>query len=204
MKQTWRQRLSLSWLSIVRASRPADQRAHQLAAQGLHQARAAGAALARKIISIQQAAGLDPRIIRESARAVASRHLVCDSDRQWQTAYIEAAARAVPGLVLPQPQPASPPPPAPPSWPYKGGSTDPIRMQASDQAIVNSNLPGIRHAALPSLNALPHAGPVDALELGAPLFIDASRRSRPFPVSSMEWSSDGCIAARPGLTISTT
>lgn len=111
-------RLSLGWLSIVKASRSARQHVHRVAAQGLQQAQLTGAKLAKRIVAIQKAANLHPRMMRKSVRSVANRSMTRDSDRQWQAAYVATAEQLVPGIRPPVPAAL-----APPTWPYKGGLT---------------------------------------------------------------------------------
>lgn len=123
----WRARLMLS--PIVRAGKAAGQRAHQVAAQGLAKARLTGAQLARRIVAVQKAAGLDTRLMRESARSVIHRPMTRESDRAWQAAYAREAERHVPGLAPkcePAMVPAAPAGPARPVWPHAGPS-GPIR-----------------------------------------------------------------------------
>jgi hypothetical protein len=108
---TWRQRWQMSRLAVVKAGKSAGQTAHKVAAQGLARARLTGAQLARKVVAIQKAAGLDPRLMRQSLRSVASRPMARESDRAWQAAYVKAATAAMaPPTPRLQPVAASPAP----------------------------------------------------------------------------------------------
>jgi len=113
---SWRNRFGRSWRSVVKASRSTGRRVEQVAVQGFKQARISGAKLARRIVSIQRAANLHPRMMRQSVRSVANRSIPRESDRQWQASYVATAER----LLAPRPAPPAPTPPAP-TWPYKGG-----------------------------------------------------------------------------------
>ena len=122
---TWRQRLSLSRLAIVRAGRSAGQAAHRVAEQGLERAKLTGAKLAKRVTAIQKAARLDPRLMRESARSVAYRPMDRASDRAWQIGYLrEIAGRTDPPRRDPQPGPGGKPGPGAgperpsPAWPW--------------------------------------------------------------------------------------
>jgi hypothetical protein len=96
---TWRQRLGLSRLAIVKAGKAAAQRTHQVAVQAVSKARLTGVKLARHIVAVQKAAGLDPRMMRESVQSVANRKMTRPADKAWQRAYVGEAARQVPGLT---------------------------------------------------------------------------------------------------------
>lgn len=101
-------RLRAPLLTLVRGARTAGQTVHRVAEQGLTRARMAGAQLARHIVSVQKAAGLEPHLIEASARSVQAREMTRPSDRQWQQGYGAAAARLIaPPQPRRQPQPAA-------------------------------------------------------------------------------------------------
>jgi hypothetical protein len=56
-------------LAIVKSGKSAGQAAHRVAVQGAERAKLTGPKLAGHIIAVQRAAGLDPRLMRESARS---------------------------------------------------------------------------------------------------------------------------------------
>jgi hypothetical protein len=117
-RRTWRERANIARMSIVRAGRHAGQAAHKVAAQGWERARLTGAQLARRVIAAQEAARLDPGLIRQSFRSVANRPVARTSDRAWQAAYADQARR----LLEPAPaarRPAPPQPAATAAWPHK-------------------------------------------------------------------------------------
>jgi len=84
-----------SWHTVERA-----------AAQGYKRAQLSGAKLARKIISIQQAAGLDPRMIRASAERAIHRQTGRYSDRAFQHGYAQVVSARIPGMSSPGASPA--------------------------------------------------------------------------------------------------
>lgn len=88
--------------AVTAAGRFAGQAVHRVADQGLTRARMAGAQLARHIISVQTAAGLNPKLMEASARSVEARQMNRPSDMQWQAGYAAEAWRL---LTPPAPRP---------------------------------------------------------------------------------------------------
>jgi hypothetical protein len=93
---TWWQRFGATRFAIVKAGKAAGHRVHQVAVQAVSKAKLTGEKLARHIVAVQKAAGLDPRIMRESVQSVANRRMTRPADRAWQRAYVAEAARQAP------------------------------------------------------------------------------------------------------------
>jgi hypothetical protein len=88
----WRQRMRA-------AAKAVKQNAHKIAVQGHEHARQAGRKIARKVISIQQAARLPGKLMRNSSLAVTMREMTRASDVAWQDGYRQVAENRVPGLA---------------------------------------------------------------------------------------------------------
>lgn len=119
--KSWRDRIDLARVSIVKHGKQAASTVHRVAAQGAGRAKMQGARLARHIIGVQKAAGASDRLMRESAKSVANRPMARESDRQWQEAYVAKAAQLVAGVKPPDPVPAGP---SRPAWPHTAGPID--------------------------------------------------------------------------------
>jgi hypothetical protein len=118
--RSFRERIDLARLAVVKAGKHAGQATHRVAAQGLQKAKLSGAKLARHVISVQKAAGVTDKMLRESARSVANRTMTRPGDRAWQAAYVGEAQRLG---ALPAPERAAAtvpagPASARPSWPH--------------------------------------------------------------------------------------
>lgn len=91
--------------------------AQRVAEQGLNRAKAKGAAMANRIISLQRVAGAPDKMITESARRVMSREMTRPGDEAWRQAYVAKATQLLPEFREPvkvaAAAPAGPQPPAP-------------------------------------------------------------------------------------------
>lgn len=95
---TWRKRIDVARLSVVKAGKGSAAIMHKVAAQGLERANLTGAKLARRIVAVQKSAGATDKMIRESARSVANRPMTRESDRAWQAAYVAEAGKQIAGV----------------------------------------------------------------------------------------------------------
>ena len=122
---SWRKRIDVARLSVVKAGKGGAAIMHKVAVQGMERAKLHGAKLARHVVAIQEAAGATPKMMRESAKSVGSRPMTRESDRAWQRAYMAEAESRVPGLAPrsePAMVPAAPAGPERPVWPNAGPS----------------------------------------------------------------------------------
>jgi hypothetical protein len=93
----WRERVR----GARKAARTAGAHVHKVAAQSLNHARLSGAKLARKVVAIQQAAGLNWKLAERSLRSVQSHQGGRESDQAFRQAYTTVASAA----LQPQPEP---------------------------------------------------------------------------------------------------
>ena len=94
------------WPGLRRELRNRGERVARVVAQAPGKAMASGKATARKILSIQRAAGLDEKLVDRSARSVVydqePRHQ-SRSHQAWVAGYAAEVRQRLPG-VLPEPQ----------------------------------------------------------------------------------------------------
>jgi hypothetical protein len=90
----WGERIRKAERAARMAGKHIAAKGQAITAQGLNQARLAGTRLARKITAIQQAAGLNDKLIRRSVRTVAERTLTRESDQAFRHAYLSIARPA--------------------------------------------------------------------------------------------------------------
>lgn len=133
---SWRKRLDVARLSVVKARKQTAAIMHRVVAQGYERAKLTGGQMARRIVSVQKAAGATDKMMRESAKSVGNRPMTRESDAAWQRAYMAEAERHVPGLAA-RPEPAMvavPARPERPMWPNaapSAGKPDPDKEAAS-------------------------------------------------------------------------